>query len=68
MDNKTSPQQSSISDVKSARFFILKSSKGNFTEVFPFFINKSLVAAIGEPKVIKKLRSGELLIETSINL
>ncbi|KFM68907.1 hypothetical protein X975_14816, partial [Stegodyphus mimosarum] len=30
----------------------------------PFIINKYVVAAIGEPKNMKKLRSGDLLVET----
>jgi hypothetical protein len=48
-----------------ARFFIIKLAEGDFSKISPFLIHKSLQAKIGDAKSVKKLRSGELLVEVS---
>ena len=45
------------------RFFVIKRNDGDFSKTSPFLIQKAIQSIIGEPKNIKKLRSGELLIE-----
>ena len=49
------------------RFWILASKPGNpdVTTVSPFVIDKAMYACIGTAKLIKKLRSGALLVEVS---
>ena len=49
------------------RFWILASKQGNpdVTTVSPFVIDKTLQGCIGTAKLIKKLRSGVLLVEVS---
>ena len=51
-----------------ARFFIIKRNENDFSKTSPFLIQKAIESIIGEPKNIKKLRSGELLIELKTNL
>jgi hypothetical protein len=51
-----------------ARFFIIKVKDGSFDKVSPFLIHKSLTAVIGDAKSVKKLRSGELLVEVTNNV
>ncbi|GFT43045.1 putative RNA-directed DNA polymerase from transposon BS [Trichonephila clavipes] len=46
-----------------SRFFILTLSNGEMSRKSPFAIQKAL-QGIGEPKSVKKLRSGDLLVET----
>ncbi|GBM85003.1 hypothetical protein AVEN_168907-1, partial [Araneus ventricosus] len=47
-----------------AKFFIL-STPDTFHEVSPFLVQKLILSNIGEVKNVKKLRSGDLLIEIS---
>jgi hypothetical protein len=47
----------------SARFFLIKLNKGSFNNMSPFLIHKSLQTTVGAVKMVKKLRSGELLVE-----
>ena len=51
-----------------ARFFVIKRKDGDFSKTSPFFIQKCIQSVVGDPKNIKKLRSGELLIELQCNL
>ena len=46
-----------------ARFFIIKKNEGDFSKTSPFLIQKAIQSIVGEAKNIKKLRSGELLVE-----
>jgi hypothetical protein len=48
-----------------ARFFIIKLVENNFNKISPFLIHKSLQSTIGDAKSVKKLRSGELLVEVA---
>jgi len=47
------------------RFLVLKSKEENFkmTSISPFVISKTIKSMAGEPKSVKKLRSGDLLVE-----
>lgn len=47
------------------KFLIIKKNEGNFSKDSPFLINKIIINAIGEPKDIQKLPSGELLVEAA---
>ncbi|GFW24992.1 uncharacterized protein TNCV_3154951 [Trichonephila clavipes] len=49
---------------KHARFLILSLPNNEMSRKSPFIIHKALIGIGGEPKSIKKLRSGDLLIET----
>lgn len=49
----------------SARFFVIKLTEGTFHNKSPFLINKGIQSVVGEPTSIKKLRSGELMIQVS---
>ena len=51
-----------------ARFFIIKRKEGDFSKTSPFLIQKAIQSVVGEAKSLKKLRSGELLIELQSNL
>ncbi|GFU07543.1 uncharacterized protein TNCV_2225221 [Trichonephila clavipes] len=54
-----------IDDIaKHARFLILSLPNNEMSGKSPFIIHKALIGIGGEPKSIKKLRSGDLLIET----
>ncbi|GFU15147.1 uncharacterized protein TNCV_3789871 [Trichonephila clavipes] len=54
-----------IDDIaKHARFLILSLPNNEMSQKSPFIIHKALIGIGGEPKSIKKLRSGDLLIET----
>ncbi len=46
------------------RFFIIKLDGGDFHDVSPFLIQKSIQSTVGRFKSIKKLKSGDLLLET----
>ncbi|GFX91297.1 uncharacterized protein TNCV_1247121 [Trichonephila clavipes] len=50
---------------KHARFLILSLPNKDMMKKSPFVIHKVLIGIGGEPKSIKRLRSGDLLIETS---
>ncbi|GFX90412.1 uncharacterized protein TNCV_5067991 [Trichonephila clavipes] len=49
---------------KHTRFLILSLPNNEMSRKSPFIIHKALIGIDGEPKSIKKLRSGDLLIET----
>ncbi|XP_035224501.1 uncharacterized protein LOC118197121 [Stegodyphus dumicola] len=51
-----------ISTNKYPKFLVIT---GELENLSPFFIHKHIAASVGEPKHIKKLRSGSLLIETT---
>ncbi|GFV34377.1 uncharacterized protein TNCV_4023921 [Trichonephila clavipes] len=54
-----------IDDIaKHARFLILSLPNNEMSRKSPFIFHKALIGIGGEPKSIKKLRSGDLLIET----
>ncbi|GFY11801.1 uncharacterized protein TNCV_1529931 [Trichonephila clavipes] len=48
-----------------SRFFILSLTNNDMSKKSPFSIHKALIGIGGEPKSVKRLRSGDLLIETS---
>ncbi|GFT69241.1 RNase H domain-containing protein [Trichonephila clavipes] len=48
-----------------ARFLILSLPNNEMLQKSPFAIHKAIQGISGEPKSVKKLRSGDLLIETS---
>ena len=53
-----------VADVSWPRFLIIASSnEGALQRLSPFAIQKALVGLAGEPKNVKKLRNGSLLIE-----
>ncbi|GFS48921.1 RNA-directed DNA polymerase from mobile element jockey [Trichonephila clavipes] len=55
-----------IDDIaKQARFLILSLPNKDMMKKSSFAIHKALIGIGGEPKSIKRLRSGDLLIETS---
>ena len=49
------------------RFLVIQSKEQNFkmTSISPFVISKTLQGIAGEPKSVKKLRSGDLLVEVA---
>ncbi|GFU50286.1 uncharacterized protein TNCV_301191 [Trichonephila clavipes] len=47
------------------RFLILSLPNNEMSQKLPFAIQKAIQGISGEPKLVKKLRSGDLLIETS---
>ncbi|XP_035219506.1 neogenin-like, partial [Stegodyphus dumicola] len=49
----------------SPRFLVVSSSSGELQKMSPFVINKYIHSCIGEPKNIKRLRSGNLLMDTT---
>ncbi|GFV98236.1 hypothetical protein TNCV_4449931 [Trichonephila clavipes] len=49
---------------KNTRFFILSLRNNEMSGKSPFAVFKAL-QAIGEPKSVKKMKSGDLLIETN---
>ncbi|GFX56046.1 RNA-directed DNA polymerase from mobile element jockey [Trichonephila clavipes] len=49
----------------STRFFIISLPNNEMSKVSPFAIQKALVGIGGEPKSVKRLRSGDLLVETN---
>ncbi|GFT28482.1 RNA-directed DNA polymerase from mobile element jockey [Trichonephila clavipes] len=48
-----------------ARFLTLSLPNNEMLQKSPFAIQKAIQGISGEPKLVKKLRSGDLLIETS---
>ncbi|GFT44749.1 RNA-directed DNA polymerase from mobile element jockey [Trichonephila clavipes] len=46
-------------------FLLISLNKNEMSTTSPFAIHKALIGIGGEPKSVKKLRSGDLLIETS---
>ncbi|GFV58934.1 RNA-directed DNA polymerase from mobile element jockey [Trichonephila clavipes] len=51
--------------VINTRFLLISLNKNALFSTSPFAIHKALIGIGGEPKSVKKLRSGDLLIETS---
>ncbi|GFY02238.1 uncharacterized protein TNCV_5100971 [Trichonephila clavipes] len=51
--------------VAHTRFLLLSLPDNGMLTKSPFAINKALIEIGGEPKSVKRLRSGDLLIETS---
>ncbi|GFS64770.1 putative RNA-directed DNA polymerase from transposon X-element [Trichonephila clavipes] len=47
------------------RFLIISLTNNEMSKVSPFAIQKALIGIGGEPKSVKRLRSGDLLIETN---
>ena len=45
------------------KFFVVSRKEGSFEKVSPFLIYRFFVDSVGELKDVKKLRSGELLVE-----
>ena len=45
------------------RFFVIKRKEGDFSKTSSFLIEKAIQSVVGKVKSIKKLLSGELLIE-----
>ncbi|GFT70293.1 uncharacterized protein TNCV_2657701 [Trichonephila clavipes] len=50
---------------KRARFLLISSPNSAMSLKLPFAIHKALKEIGGEPKSVKRLRSGDLLVETS---
>ncbi|GFW95251.1 uncharacterized protein TNCV_314521 [Trichonephila clavipes] len=48
-----------------SRFLILSLTNNDMSKKSPFAIHKALIGIGGEPKSVKRLRSGDLLIETN---
>ncbi|GFV04837.1 uncharacterized protein TNCV_5059411, partial [Trichonephila clavipes] len=48
-----------------SRFLILSLSNNDMSKQSPFAIHKALIEIGGEPKSVKRLRSGDLLLETN---
>ena len=61
-------EKNAFSNDDGARFFIIKRNENDFSKTSPFLIQKAIESIVGEPRNIKKLRSGELLIELKTNL
>ncbi|GFX57763.1 RNA-directed DNA polymerase from mobile element jockey [Trichonephila clavipes] len=47
------------------RFLIMSLSNSEMTIISPFAVQKALIGIGGEPKSVKRLRSGDLLVETN---
>ena len=64
-DELTAQQLISQSNLNEARFLIVKSEEKDRTvsDISPFAIEKSIQAIAGHPKCIKRLKSGDLLLE-----
>jgi len=62
-DKTANPSAESINI--SARFFFIKQNDGSFEKTSPFLIQKCMQSYVGEVKQIKKLRSGDLLVEVA---
>ncbi|GFX44407.1 uncharacterized protein TNCV_1394281 [Trichonephila clavipes] len=54
-----------IARKKNTRFLVLSLPNNDTMKKSPFAIHKALIGIGGEPKSVKRLRSGDLLIETS---
>lgn len=65
MASLPSSSRSDNASISSARFFVVKLKEGNFNNVSPFVIYKSLKSSVGEVKNVKKMRSGDLLVEVA---
>nr|XP_042908358.1 uncharacterized protein LOC122271394 [Parasteatoda tepidariorum] len=54
-------------DPTTAKFLILSSTEKKLSSISPFLVQKTLEANIGNPKNVKQMPSGDLLIETNSN-
>nr|XP_042913209.1 uncharacterized protein LOC122273208 [Parasteatoda tepidariorum] len=52
-------------DPTQARFIILSSTDKKLSTLSPFLVQKSLESLMGNPKIVRQLPSGDLLVETS---
>ncbi|GFU65082.1 RNA-directed DNA polymerase from mobile element jockey [Trichonephila clavipes] len=50
------------------RYLLISLPNNDMSEISPFTIHKTLIGIGGEPKSVKRLRSGDLLIETTPKL
>ncbi|GFU84067.1 uncharacterized protein TNCV_679661 [Trichonephila clavipes] len=50
------------------RFLLISLPNNDMSKISPFAIHKTLIGIGGEPKSVKRLRSGDLLIETISDL
>ena len=68
ISNKPTKERNAFTNLIGERFFFVIKRNGDFSKTSPFLIQKAIQSTVGEPKNIKKLRSGELLIELQSNL
>ena len=59
--------KNAFANIAEERYFVIKRNDGDFSRTSPFLIQKAIQSIVGEPKNIKKLRTGELLIELQNN-
>ncbi|GFV29870.1 RNA-directed DNA polymerase from mobile element jockey [Trichonephila clavipes] len=59
------PKPNADNIATNTRFLLISLNKNEMSTTSPFAIHKALISIDGEPKSVKKLRSGDLLIETS---
>nr|XP_042902995.1 uncharacterized protein LOC122270293 [Parasteatoda tepidariorum] len=52
-------------DLSNAKFLILSSSEKKLSSISPFLVQKSLETHVGNPKSVKQMPSGDLLVETN---
>ncbi|KAG1677308.1 RNA-directed DNA polymerase from mobile element jockey [Nymphon striatum] len=71
-DDNSSKNNNLISDTNWPRFLVIHQSKGETTKslsnLSPFAVNKVIISLGGEPKSVKKLFSGDILVETQSKL
>ena len=60
--------KNAFANIDEEHFFVNKRNGGDFSRISPFLIQKAIQSIVGEPKIIKKLRTAELLIELQYNL
>lgn len=66
LDNKSiSNSAAAASSDTWPRFLIISSPNNKLNSLSPFAVEKGIVALAGEPKSVKKLRSGDLLVEVT---
>ena len=65
-DFSSNLQSKNIFSGDGIRIFVIK-RKGDFSRISPFLIQKAIQSVVGEANSIKKLRTGELLIEVQTN-
>ncbi|XP_035204671.1 uncharacterized protein LOC118179614 [Stegodyphus dumicola] len=61
---KTNENANAIQSKIQPRFVVINDPTGELKKMSPFVINKYIQGIAGEPKFMKRLRSGDLLIET----
>ncbi|KFM63744.1 hypothetical protein X975_11598, partial [Stegodyphus mimosarum] len=75
LSNANAPETATVKKVRTEtdvyspnncpRFLLVSSPSGEMQKMSPFLINKYIHSSIGEPRNIKRLRSGDLLIDTT---